>query len=161
MRNGYALCSIAGLRAIEAYLNALSETETDVLRGLLRIGVQNDVEVTIGSLPGPLVSQAFCSALPVAYTRIVPDRWEAFAKLVLEAAYEATLLAAILNTRRGRSNIVLLTRLGGGAFGNDDNWITTAMRRALTKFLDHDLELRLVSFGPPPPSMLALEKSFS
>jgi hypothetical protein len=49
---------------------------------------------------------------------------------VLEAAYEATLLAAVLNARRGRSNIVLLTRLGGGAFGNDDDWITTAMERA-------------------------------
>jgi hypothetical protein len=31
----------------------------------------------------------------------------------------------------GASNIVLLTRLGGGAFGNDDAWIDAAMRRAL------------------------------
>lgn len=38
---------------------------------------------------------------------------------MLEAAYEARLLAGILNERRGMSNRVLLTRLGGGAFGND------------------------------------------
>jgi hypothetical protein len=45
--------------------------------------------------------------------------WEAFASLVLQAAYEATMFAAVLNAQRGASNVVL-TRLGGGAFGNDD-----------------------------------------
>jgi hypothetical protein len=57
--------------------------------------------------------------------------WRPFAELVLDAAYEATVLAAVLNARRGASNIVLLARLGGGAFGNDDAWIDAAMRRAL------------------------------
>ena len=78
----------------------------------------------------------------------------------LEAAYEATLWAAVLNSRRGTSNIVLLTRLGGGAFGNDDAWIDAAMQRALTKVQDCSLDVRLVSFGAPRPSMLALEKAF-
>jgi hypothetical protein len=41
------------------------------------------------------------------------------------------MLAAILNARRGSSNIVLLTQLGGGAFGNRDDWIHAAMRREL------------------------------
>ena len=77
----------------------------------------------------PLVSQAFCSALPVAYTRVPPSHWEAFASLVLQAAYEATMLAAVLNAQRGASNVVLLTQLGGGAFGNHDDWIHAAMRR--------------------------------
>jgi hypothetical protein len=40
--------------------------------------------------------------------------------LVLEAAYEATPWAAVFNARRGASTIVLLTRPGDGAFGNDD-----------------------------------------
>ncbi len=87
-------------------------------------------------------------------------RWRPFAELVLEAAYEATLWAAVLNAQRGASSIVLLTRLGGGAFGNDDTWINATMLRALTKVEDFDLDVRLVSFGPPPPSMLALENSF-
>jgi hypothetical protein len=39
--------------------------------------------------------------------------------------------AAVLNAQRGASNVVLLTRLGGGAFGNDDRWIDAALRRAL------------------------------
>jgi hypothetical protein len=80
--------------------------------------VHRDVEVTdAASQHRPLVSQAFCSALPVAYTRVPPSHWEAFASLVLQAAYEATMLAAVLNARRGASNTVLLTQLGGGAFG--------------------------------------------
>src|SRR3954447_24704958 len=31
----------------------------------------------------------------------------------------AMLISAVLNAQRGRSNIVLLTQIGGGAFGND------------------------------------------
>jgi hypothetical protein len=51
--------------------------------------------------------------------------------LVLEAAYEATMLAAVLNKQRGASNVVLLTLLGGGAFGTKAEWINAAIRRAL------------------------------
>jgi hypothetical protein len=51
----------------------------------------------IGSIDRPRVSQAFCSALPVAYTKVPHDRWHSFALLVLEAAYEATLLARVRN----------------------------------------------------------------
>jgi hypothetical protein len=161
MRNGYALCSQEGLAAIGTHLRAASAAETDALRALSRIGVHSDVEVTDGEGPrGLIVSQAFCSALPVAYTSVALILWQPFAELVLEAAYEATLWAAVLNARRGASNIVLLTRLGGGAFGNDDAWIDAAMRRALTKVQNFSLEVRLVSFGAPSPSMLALEKAF-
>ena len=39
--------------------------------------------------------------------------------------------AAVLNAQRGASNIVLLTSLGGGAFGNDETWVNGASRRAL------------------------------
>jgi len=49
---------------------------------------------------------------------------------VLEGAYEATLCAAVHNAQRGRSNVVLLISLGGGAFGNNESWIVAAMRRA-------------------------------
>ena len=52
--------------------------------------------------PRHLVSQAFCSALPVSYTPVPAERWAAFAMLILEAAYEATLLAGLLNASRDR-----------------------------------------------------------
>jgi hypothetical protein len=103
----------------------------------------------------------FCSALPVAYTNVPTEQWQPFAELVLEAAYEATLWAAVINARRGASNVVFLTRLGGGVFGNDDAWIDSAMKRALTMVRDFGLDVRLVSFGTPPlPTMLAFENTF-
>jgi hypothetical protein len=70
-RNGYALCSAAGLARVSRQLVAASAAEIDHLRGLLRIGLHWDVEVTDGwQEPGSLVSQAYCSALPVAYSRL-------------------------------------------------------------------------------------------
>ncbi len=148
MRNGYALCTQDGLASISSYLSSLSAKERDALGAQLRIGVQTDVEVTDAEGPQrPLVSQAFCSALPVAYTRIPSAQWQAFATLVLRASYEATIWAGVLNAQRGRSNIVLLTHLGGGVFGNDANWIDEAIRHALTSALAFDLDVRIVSHG--------------
>ena len=108
----------------------------------------------------PIVSQAFCSALPVAYTNVPSSYWEAFASLVLQAAYEATMWAAALNTQRGTSNVVLLTQLGGGAFGNQDDWIYTAMRRSLELMLEFDLDVRLVSYGRPSRALVQIAKNF-
>lgn len=162
MRNGYALCSREGLAAIGGHLRSLTPAERDRLGARLRIGVHSNVEVTrAGKSRRQTVSQAFCSALPVAYSRVPAVEWQPFAELVLEAAYEATLWAGVLNARQGSSNIVLLTRLGGGAFGNEPAWIDEAMQHALTRLRDFDLDVRLVSLGAPPRSMLELEKSFA
>ena len=67
----------------------------------------------------------------------------------------------MLQARRGESNVVLLTRLGGGAYGNRDAWIDSALRRALSLFGGFALDVRLVSYGAPPASMLALERDFA
>ena len=131
MRNGYALCTADGLEAISRLLTESTDEVRDELRGKLAIGLHRDVEVTdLRDDMRRLVSQAFCSALPVAYGRGLPSTWEAFARLVLEATYEATLLAAVEQSLAGGSSIVLLTRVGGGAFGNDDAWIDDAIVRA-------------------------------
>ena len=161
MRNGYALCSQAGLEAISAYLATLHPDDLDRLRGKLCIGVHSGVEVT--DAPGerrPAVSQAFCSALPVAYTEVRARHWRAVASLVLEAAYEATMWSAVLNARRAASNVVLLTLLGGGAFGNEGEWILSAMRRCLEMVSSSDLDVRIVSYGAPSPAVLGLAKEF-
>lgn len=86
--------------------------------------------------------------------------WAAFASLILEAAYEATLWAAVLNMQQTGSKIVMLTRLGGGVFGNDAGWIDAAMRRAFRLFESADLEVRLVSYGMPTASMLKIAEDF-
>jgi len=158
MRNGYAMCSEAGLSAIGRLLGEADDALRDALRGELAIGLQEDVEVTDeGPGHGQRVTQAYGSALPVAYMGHAPEQWEPFARLVLEAAYEATLLAARLRAAAGGSRTVLLTRLGGGAFGNDDDWIDDAMERALRAVERAGLDVTLVSYREVHPSMRSIE----
>merc|ERR1712196_379514 len=79
--------------------------------------------------------------------------WAPFAQLVLNAAYEATLTAAILETLTGKdkdkpgAKKVYLTALGGGVFGNREEWIANAILRACIKFKDVGIEVIIVSFG--------------
>jgi hypothetical protein len=161
MKNGYALCTRDGLGSIAEYLGSLQPDQLDVLRGKLCVGIHRDVEVTDAEgLQRPIVSQAFCSALPVAYTNVPAVHWEAFASLVLEAAYEATMFAAVLNAKRGASNVVLLTQLGGGVFGNHDDWIHAATRRSLEKVREFGLDVKLVSYGKPSRALMQIAEHF-
>jgi len=131
MRNGYALATRNGLERLRERLWGASESELDQLRQLLRVGWQRNTEVTLPGAGGHLVDQLYCSALPVAYCGSLPKRlWEPFARLVLEAAYEATLCAAIAGGHRR----TYLTLLGGGAFGNEPSWILAAIERALNLY---------------------------
>jgi hypothetical protein len=162
MRNGYALCTEAGLDQIAKHLETLSSPQLDLVREQLQIGIHSNVEITdIAQEPRPPVSQAFCSALPVAYTQVPRAKWTAFASLVLEAAYEATLLAAALNNKNGGSNVVLLTHLGGGAFGNEPDWITGAIRRALSMTSELGLDVKIVSFSHISEGTSALLAEFN
>lgn len=147
MRNGYALCTPEGLRAIAWLLESASEEVRDDLRGRLAIGLHRNVEVTdVDGDERRLVCQAFCSALPVGYGVRSGD-WGPLARLVLEATYEATLLAAAEQAGAGGSNTVLLTRVGGGVFGNDPAWIDAAIERALGVVSDAGLDVRMVQRG--------------
>jgi hypothetical protein len=151
-RNGYAFADAPALQAFGRHLAAIDEAERERLRGLLAIGWHRDVEVTdVADPPRPRVSQAYCSALPVAYGSAPPALWAPVAQLVLEAAYEATLWAGVLG-----SGHVLLTRLGGGVFGNADAWIGAAIERALGLARGHGLRVDLVSFGREHPQLRAL-----
>lgn len=162
MQNGYALCTEEGLHAISDLLATATEDGRDNLRGQLAIGLHRNVEVTdVAECPPRNVSQAFCSALPVSYSNVPHRAWEPFARLILEAAYEATLLAAAQQTMAGGSNTVLLTRLGGGAFGNSDAWIDDAMKRALTVVEHASLDIRLVGYGSVHPSTHAIIEEWS
>jgi hypothetical protein len=146
MRNGYALASASGLMEISNRLRASSEKNLDELRELLRVGIQRDTQVTLkGS--NHKVSQVYCSALPVAYSKHPSDLWEGFARLVLEASYEATICAAILNAQRMGNKRVFLTLLGGGAFGNETRWIMDSIRRVLKLYKDWGIEVVIVSYG--------------
>lgn len=153
MQNGYALCRADGLTAITDLLAGADDDLRDRLRGQLAIGLHRNVQVTdVVGEPGQYASQAFCSALPVAYSHLPASDWALCARLVLEATYEATLLAAAEQAGAGGSNIVLLTRVGGGAFGNDAVWIDDAIERALSIVEYGGLDIRLVDYGRVDPS---------
>lgn len=146
MVNGYALPSAEGLEEINRKLESMDEAALDAVRQALQIGLHWDTQVTLGDA-AHTVSQAYCSALPVAYTNHTKELWAPLAKLVLEAAYEATICAAILNVDRNRNNRLFLTRLGGGAFGNNPDWITNAISRSLELYSDSGLDVAIVSYG--------------
>lgn len=146
VRNGYVFAKRPRdlARLSEAIRASKSSGDYEGLKGLLKIGLHRDVGVTFASryeppaVTGATVSQAYCSALSCAYSGIDIDHWEPFARLVLEAAYEATLWAAVINAAASggggggnHRNKVFLTFLGGGVFGNDPRWICDSIGRAM------------------------------
>ena len=165
MRNGYALASADGLDEITAILDEASNNERDELRQLLRIGVQWNTEVTFSQsgreasgddLGSHTVSQAYCAALPIGYSRHSPDAWEPFARLVLEATYEATMSSAILNYVHNGNNTLYLTLVGGGVFGNRIDWIIDAIRRAIELHRAIGLDVAIVSYARSKPAVRQL-----
>ncbi|MGB5687042.1 MAG: hypothetical protein WBM35_14630 [Candidatus Electrothrix sp.] len=160
MCNGYALPSRDGLLEISSRLRSLHEDERDELRKLLRIGIQWDTQVTLNE-SSHLVSQAYCSALPVAYSSLSAHLWQHFARLVLEASYEAAICAAILNSENTGNNTVYLTLIGGGAFGNEIDWILDAIKRVLMLYAEHNINVAIVSYSSSKPHVRQLVSEFS
>lgn len=158
MKNGYVFASEIGLAEISNRLRTSTDRERDRLRGLLRVGLQSATQVTLNDSKH-LVSQVYCSALPVAYSSHAEALWEDFATLVLEAAYEATICAGIENARRCGNNTVFLTLLGGGVFGNNADWIIQAIKRSVHRYRDHALDLAIVSHGASNPLVQELIRS--
>jgi len=156
MQNGYSLIrSEEALEEIAYKIKSLNLGEREELKANLRIGIQWDTQVT-PSESTHLVSQAYCSALPVSYNSFPEELWESFARLVLEASYEATLHAALINYQKTSNAKVFLTLLGGGAFGNEEDWIFESIQTALAQFAQSPLELIMVSYGQSHPRIAEL-----
>jgi hypothetical protein len=155
MQNGYALASQSGLRTVNDTLTTMNASELDSIRDALYVGLQWDTEVTIDG-GGHLLSQIYCSALPVAYSEHPPNLWERFARLILDATYEAAFAAAVINSEKTGNNRLYLTLVGGGAFGNEPAWILSAIKRAATTFATHPLDVRIVSHGMPNPQLTTI-----
>ncbi|MCH1497180.1 MAG: hypothetical protein L7U72_18300 [Rubripirellula sp.] len=157
LQNGYLFQTTQGVRQIANHLREVNTAALDDYRGQLRIGLQWNTEVTLPEA-GHRVSQAYCSALPIAYGKHSIEDCSEFARLVLEAAYEATICAAILNTSRTGVNAVFLTLLGGGVFGNRIRWITDAIERVIGIYADYDLDIGIVSYRESNHAIAALVK---
>lgn len=147
--NGYTQSDEARLTRLRG---ALAAHDRDALLGAVKIGLHERVGVDFRERFVPVsepthVSQAFCSALSCGYTSVPLEHWEPLATLVLDAAYEATLLAALEgDDAAGGSPKVWLTFIGGGVFGNRMEWIASAIGRALACVADFDLDVRVAHY---------------
>lgn len=159
VKNGYINSTNEHLEQLNRIIS-LPKMDT-AIRDNIGVGVQLNTEVTIrpegqasndGS-KGMLVTQVYCSAVGVGYytPHISPDSWEPFARLILEAAYEITLLIGIYNNwTHAKSRPVFLTRLGGGVFENKPEWIDDAIRHAVRQVAEFktSLDIRIVEYAP-------------
>lgn len=150
--NGYAFIEAEALAAVDANLKQLHCPALDNLMGHLKIGIQIETEVTLKNV-GHSVTQAYCSAFPVAYSACTQREWELVARLVLEASYESVFRAAILNARKTSNHRLYLTLIGAGVFGNHIEWILDAIERCLTLFSHAGLAVFIVSYGESNPHL--------
>lgn len=155
MVNGYMLATRMGLEHMASLLTTADSNMRYSLSSLVRIGVQADAQVTLAGCKHR-VKQVFCSALPVAYSKFPIALWEQFARFILDAAYEATLYVAMQNLKDNQQSKVYLTLLGGGAFGNKQEWILDSLRRALLKFSALPLDVYIVSHHQSNPAVRQL-----
>lgn len=150
VKNGYTFSSEEKLEKLNRILSSMTPADISCLMDNLRIGTQFNISVTLGKDRNPLppnqlqiVSQAFCSAISIAYDKCSTKSWEPFARAVLDASYEATFLAAIVNKNNGGSNKVVLTLVGGGVFGNSYEWIAESIYKAYFKTRAHGLDVEI------------------
>jgi len=140
---GYIRATRSAAGLAEAAAALLAPPSRDRLRALVRVGVQADAEVVFASRwaraarPPPRVTQVYAAALSLGGYKDpadVPDAaWEPLATLVLEAAYEAALWAAVAAAARARAPraSAALCGLGLGVFGNRREWVAAAAGRAV------------------------------
>lgn len=154
VRNGYTWSDQARLERLR---ETIERRDREALLGLVKIGLHTDVGVTfarrfVEPTEPSRVTQAFCSAISCGYTTVGLEHWVPLATLVLDAAYEATLRAAVLDATQARTRPqaegvtpkrVWLTFLGGGAFGNRKDWIAGAIGRALARLDGVALDVRI------------------
>lgn len=152
VHNGYALPSAEQLECVNQHILKTSEAEKERLMQHLRIGVQYDTQVTLRQSQHR-VTQLYCSAMPVAYSRQRTALWEPLGRLILNAAYEASYAMAAIHKAQTGNNKLFLTLLGGGAFGNPSEWIIDAICRAHNRFLHQGLNVQIVSYGRSNPDV--------
>ena len=162
IKNGYLLpADSITLKTLSKRLMESSELLQN-LRDEVKVACQWSTEVWDGEALGlgeerkrkHFVTQVFCSACPISYSKLPSDDWKNLAVACLEAAFEGTLsVASCLSRKQGRRVSVYLTSVGGGAFGNRESWIEAAIKRALAIFKDEALDVYLVHYGHLPEKL--------
>lgn len=151
MKNGYLLPT--SVKAMSEFAHHMTNSAPQVIadaRHALRVGVHWSTQVSNDADGSAMhnVTQVYCSAIPIGYSQLPEQHFEPLAQLVLQGLYEATLgVAAVLSQQRQARVHVYLTKVGGGVFGNPDEWIAAAICRALQIYQNYPLDVVLVHYG--------------
>ena len=147
VKNGYTVADKKDLVELNQIL--ANPDLCQLLIEQLKVGFLKSAEVVFRDRynilgdPDQLVSQLYVSALSIAYAGNNKD-WYPLAEIILNAAYEATIYAGLLNYLETENNKVYLTLLGGGAFGNPPNLIVNAIKRAVNISRQLSLPLEII-----------------
>lgn len=144
VKNGYVNSDIESLEKLNSCLENIPSL-ADELENLLQVGVQEHTECTYGNVTNNKVivrAQMFCSAISCAYSGIVNSYWEPFARLILRATYKCCILYAVKYDIRN----VYLTFIGGGVFGNNQEWIIDAMCDAIQLGWNHKIKINICHY---------------
>ena len=152
VKGGYIEAAEESLADANALLR--NEVVRDALRPLLRVGVHENTSVIDGDKVVQSVTQVYCSAVSVGYSATPANVWKPLASLVLDGLYESTFAvgayhaAAAIEAGQPPPKL-LLTKVGGGVFGNESLWIKNAIQRAAlkTSAFGVPLEVELVHYG--------------
>jgi hypothetical protein len=146
VNNGYAESTKEKLKKLNKVLKDASDRDEAKTR--IKVGIQRDTEVTctqdknknwLKSASHNVVTQVYVSAIPLGRymsKTTTAQLWQPLAEMVLEAAYEATLLVALDLQKKA-----VLTYVGRGVFGNKGEWIAGAIEKALDTLKGSDLEV--------------------
>ena len=159
----------------------------DIMDENLKVGIHWNAP----SITNPVIRlcQVYCSGLPIrnilamkGRTKAEQDKYKKriapFATALLTSAYKCTLQAAVhkLNAynpgNKTHRCTVYLTAVGGGAFGNDMQWIQEAVTAALAEFEAYPLDVKMIWYGKednelqasvvqPPASSAALDTALA
>jgi len=172
VKNGYIRSTETELNTLNQLLEDSPQIQEDIL-ARLRIGIQEDTAVTDALACcesddeiASTVTQTYNSAISIGYCYLKDNAWEPIARIILDATYEATLLVGLLKTVEARiagkakDPVVLLTKVGGGVFGNDDVWIEAAMSRAIQSVQQFGvgMDIRIVHFREIDSNYRGLER---
>jgi len=161
VKNGYFEATRENLTIFNDLLRR-DESMREKILCELRIALQENTAVTDDLDFNTQVTQTYNSALSIAYSQLWDKSlWQPLSQIVLDATYEATLLAAVVQSyETKRTPIVYLTKVGGGAFGNESIWIRQAIGRAIQAVEGYNisLDIRIVHFRSIEPEFIVLER---
>jgi hypothetical protein len=160
VKNGYALSDKKSISKLSNFMKTDRELRKQISLAL-KVGLHEDVQVTSSNWgkfqlvdPSQLITQVFCSACAIAYSKAPAKSWEMFARAILLGAYQACFEIAIDTAERyhykDASNVLYLTLLGGGVFGNGIDWIGEAIIKMCKKYANFNLDVRIVTYKGPP-----------